>query len=45
MAIITFHAAILFAVSWGTTQTPTPPTSWGQSWDQYAILAIFCFYT
>jgi hypothetical protein len=45
MIIITLHAAVLFAVSWGTNQKPEPPTTWGQTWDQYAIFAIFCFYT
>jgi hypothetical protein len=45
MVVITFHAAILFGVFWGSNLNPQPPTSWGQTWDQYAIFAIFCFYT
>ncbi|CAO3660618.1 unnamed protein product [Umbelopsis ramanniana] len=45
MVIIALHAIVLFIVFWGSNQNPTPPTSFGETWDQYAIMAIFCFYT
>lgn len=45
MFIIALHGIVLLAVGWGTDPNPEPPSSWGQSWDQYVIFCIFCFYT
>lgn len=45
MLVIALHAAVLLAVGWGTTSTPEPPQEWGQTWDQFVLLAIYIFYT
>ena len=45
MLVIALHCAVLFAVGWGNNPTPEPPRYWGQTWDQFVLLAIFCLYT
>ncbi|KAG2223817.1 hypothetical protein INT45_001951 [Circinella minor] len=45
MIVIALHCAVLFAVGWGNDPTPEPPRYWGQTWDQFVLLAIFCLYT
>ncbi|KAI8139587.1 Ion transport protein-domain-containing protein [Fennellomyces sp. T-0311] len=45
MLVIALHCAVLFVVGWGATTKPEPPRLWGQTWDQFVLLAIFCLYT
>lgn len=45
MFIIALHGVVLLAVGWGNNYMPEPPTRWGQTWDQYVLLGIFCIYS
>ncbi|KAI9303230.1 Ion transport protein-domain-containing protein [Cunninghamella echinulata] len=45
MLIIILHGCILISTGWANDPEAQPPFLWGQTWQQYAVLVIFCFYT
>ncbi|ORX60316.1 hypothetical protein DM01DRAFT_1332475 [Hesseltinella vesiculosa] len=45
MILLVLHGLILLIVGQTSTPTTQPPSSFGESWDQYALLAIFAFHT
>ncbi|CAO3597764.1 unnamed protein product [Absidia cylindrospora] len=45
MMIIALHGTVLLATGWDNGPNPEPATTWGESWDQYVIFSVFCFYT
>lgn len=45
MLVIAAHGIVLLVVGWGSNPEPEPPSHWGETWDQFVLLGIFCFYT
>ncbi|KAI8331328.1 Ion transport protein-domain-containing protein [Chlamydoabsidia padenii] len=45
MMIIVLHGCVLLAAGWDNGPNPEPPSRWGESWEQFVIFGIFCFYT
>ncbi|CAO3642477.1 unnamed protein product [Cunninghamella blakesleeana] len=45
MLIIVLHGCILISSGWDSDPDSQPPFTWGETWQQYVVLVIFCFYT